>query len=189
VTGQFIIGVYNARLWVIDPKDNARSSIMNIVSGAVRVVTKTADATTAAAGAVGGAAFSGVVGGIQGTATGLRNGLSNGSQSPAAAALTLAAVGTAGLVEWPILLAVGGTALVVHQLNQRSGQAKPVAAQRAPASAQVPHRASSNTGSTTTRTARPAPAKTTKATKASKASKAPKATKRAPTKSRRTTAT
>ncbi|WNG93022.1 hypothetical protein [Mycobacterium sp. ITM-2016-00318] len=95
---------------------------MNIVSGAVRVVTKTADATTAAAGAVGGAAINGVVGGIQGTAAGLRNGLSNGSQSPAAAALTLAAVGTAGLVEWPVVLAVGGTALVVHQLNQRSGE-------------------------------------------------------------------
>jgi hypothetical protein len=163
VTGQFIIGVYNARLWVIDPTDNARSPIMNIVSGAVRVVTKTADATTAAAGAVGGAAVSGVVGGIQGTAAGLRNGLSNGSQSPAAAALTLAAVGTAGLVEWPVLLAVGGTALVVHQLNQRSGQVRP-AAERAPASA-------------------PAPAKATKAPRATKASK------RAPAKSRRTSTT
>jgi hypothetical protein len=171
VTGQFTIGVYNARLWVIDPKDNARSPIMNIVSGAVRVVTKTADATTAAAGAVGGAAVSGVVGGIQGTAAGLRNGLSNGSQSPAAAALTLAAVGTAGLVEWPILLAVGGTALVVHQLNQRSGQVG-TAGERAPASATVPAKAS--------KASKRAPAKASKATKASK---------RAPAKSRRTSAT
>ena len=108
---------------------------MNIVSGAVRVITKTADATTAAAGAVGGAAVNGVIGGIQGTAAGLRNGLSNGSQSPAAAALTLAAVGTAGLVEWPVLLAVGGTALVVHQLNQRSGQVEPAAERARPATA------------------------------------------------------
>jgi hypothetical protein len=154
---------------------------MNIVSGAVRVVTKTADATTAAAGAVGGAAINGVIGGVQGTAAGLRNGLSNGSQSPAAAALTLAAVGTAGLVEWPIVLAVGGTALVVHQLNQRSGQVE-TAAERAPVSAQEPGRASSGIASarsSTTRSARPATEKPAKASKASK---------RTPAKSRRTTA-
>src|SRR3954471_13415667 len=92
---------------------------MNIVQSAVRVVTRTADATTAAAGAVGGAAINGVVGGIKGTAAGIRSGSSDGSHSSAAAALTPAAVGTAGLVEWPVLLAVGGTALVVHQLNQQ----------------------------------------------------------------------
>src|SRR6476659_9920005 len=96
---------------------------MDIVSGAVRVVTKAADATTAAAGAVGGAAINGIAGGIQGTASGVRRGLGDGSHSSAAAALTLAAIGAAGLVEWPVLLAVGGTALVVHRLNQRSSDA------------------------------------------------------------------
>ena len=95
---------------------------MNVFQGAVRAVTKTADATTAAAGAVGGAAVNGVIGGVQGVATGLRNGASSGSHSTAAAALTLGAIGAVGLVEWPVLLAVGGTALVVHQLaNQRNG--------------------------------------------------------------------
>jgi hypothetical protein len=92
---------------------------MNIVSAATRAVAKTADATTAAAGAIGGAAVNGVIGGLQGAASGVRAGLGNGSQSSAAAALTLGAIGAAGLVEWPVLLAVGGTVLVVHQLNQR----------------------------------------------------------------------
>jgi hypothetical protein len=36
------------------------------------------------------------------------------------AALTLGALGAAGLVEWPVLLAIGGSALVVHQLSSRS---------------------------------------------------------------------
>jgi hypothetical protein len=93
---------------------------MNIASGAVRVVTQTADATTAAAGAVGGAAISGVIGGVQGAVAGIRGGLSSGSHSTPVAALTLGALGAAGLVEWPVLLAIGGSALVVHQLSSRS---------------------------------------------------------------------
>ncbi|MGE2837087.1 hypothetical protein [Mycobacterium sp. SMC-4] len=92
---------------------------MNIVSAATRAVTKTADMTTAAAGAVGGAAVNGAVGAVRGAASGVRAGLDNGSRSPAAAALTIGAIGAAGLVEWPVLLTVGGTALVVHQLSQR----------------------------------------------------------------------
>jgi hypothetical protein len=51
---------------------------------------------------------------------GIRNGVANGSHSTPAAALTLGVLGAAGLVEWPLLLAVGGTALVVHQLSKRS---------------------------------------------------------------------
>jgi hypothetical protein len=97
--------------------------MMNIGTAAVRAITKAADVTTAAAGAVGGAAVNGVFGGLQGTVAGVRAGLSNGSQSTPAAALTLAALGAAGLVEWPVLVTVGGAALAVHQLNQRwSGQ-------------------------------------------------------------------
>lgn len=94
---------------------------MNILDGAVRIVARTADATTAAAGAVGGAAVNGIVGGLQGTAAGIRDGLGKGSHSPAAAAMTLGALGAVGLVEWPLLLAVGGGALVVHQISQRAG--------------------------------------------------------------------
>ncbi|HEV7418931.1 MAG TPA: hypothetical protein VGO30_03705 [Mycobacterium sp.] len=93
---------------------------MNIVGGAVRVFTQTANAATAAAGALGGAAVNGVIGGVQGTASGVRSGLSSGSHSTPAAALTLGAIGAAGLIDWPLLLAIGGTALVVHQLSGRS---------------------------------------------------------------------
>lgn len=93
---------------------------MNLVEGAVRAVTRTADVTTAAAGAVSGAAINGAVGALRGTVEGVRDGVGKGSHSSAAAALTLGAVGVAGLVEWPILLAVGGSALLVHQLGQRS---------------------------------------------------------------------
>lgn len=93
---------------------------MNIVSAATRAVTKTADVTTAAAGAIGGAAVSGVMGGLRGAVSGVRAGLDEGSRSTAAAALTMGAIGAVGLVEWPVLLTVGGAALAVHQLNQRS---------------------------------------------------------------------
>lgn len=96
------------------------SAISGPVSTAVRGVVKVADATTAAAGAVGGAAVNSVVGGLQGAASGAKSGLSSGSHSTAAAALTLGAIGAAGLVEWPVLVAVGGAALVVHQLGRRS---------------------------------------------------------------------
>jgi hypothetical protein len=90
-----------------------------------RVVTGTADATSAAAGAVGGAAVTGVIGGVEGTARWIRNGLSTGSHSTPLAVLTLATVGAVGLVEWPILLTVGGGALLVHQLSRRNkGQAR-----------------------------------------------------------------
>jgi hypothetical protein len=95
---------------------------MNIFRGAVRAVTRSADATVAAAGALSGAAMSGVVGGVQGAVTGAQRGLDSGRHSTPAAVLTLAAIGATGLVEWPVLLLVGGTALAVRQLGQRAGQ-------------------------------------------------------------------
>jgi hypothetical protein len=96
---------------------------MNLLEGPVRVVTGVADATTAVAGAVAGAAAGGVAGAAQGLAGGVRRGLSVGSHSTPAAAVTLGAIGAAGLVEWPVLLAVGGSALLVHQLSHRSASA------------------------------------------------------------------
>jgi hypothetical protein len=96
---------------------------MGVVGGAVRTAGKTvnraADATTAAAGAVGGAAVNGIVGGVTGAAEGIKRGISSGSHSTPAAALALGALGVAGLVEWPILLAVGGGALVLHRLSRK----------------------------------------------------------------------
>jgi hypothetical protein len=64
-----------------------------------------------------------VVGGVQ-------SGLSSGSGSIPAAALTVAAVGAAGLVEWPVLLPVGATLLGVHYLTHRSGSERKRASTR-----------------------------------------------------------
>lgn len=104
---------------------------MGVVDGAVRRVGQTvgraADATTSAAGAVGGAAVNGIVGGVTGAAAGVQRGIGRGSHSTPAAALTFGALGLAGLVEWPVLLAVGGGALLLRQLShQRNGAAAPV---------------------------------------------------------------
>jgi hypothetical protein len=94
---------------------------MDIIRGATRLITGTATATTAAAGAVGGAAINGVIGGVQGTVKGIRDGADSGSHSTPAALLTLGAVGATGLVEWPVLLTVGGATLLIRQFVRGDG--------------------------------------------------------------------
>jgi hypothetical protein len=118
---------------------------MGIVRGAVRVVTGTADATTAAAGAIGGAAINGVVGGIAGAVGGIRDGLSTGSHSTPVAALALATVGATGLVEWPVVLTLGGTALAVHELSRRFGGQEAKAPAASTSSSRGPDSATSAT--------------------------------------------
>jgi hypothetical protein len=102
----------------------SKGAKMDIFRDTLHLASRTADASIASAGAVGGAAVNGVVGGVQGVVGGVRSGLSSGSRSTPAAALTLAAIGAAalagGLVEWPVLLPVGGTVLAVHYLTHRS---------------------------------------------------------------------
>src|SRR5271168_5104619 len=97
--------------------------IMGVVGGVVRNVGKTvnraAGAATAAAGAVGGAAVNGVVGGVTGAAEGVKRGIGSGSHSTPAAALAFGALGVAGLVEWPVLLAVGGGALLLSKMQRK----------------------------------------------------------------------
>jgi hypothetical protein len=146
-------------------KTVGQESSMDIVGGAKRVITRTADATTAAAGAVGGAAVIGVIGGVQGTFSGIRNGISSGSHSTPAAAMTLGVLGAAGLVEWPVLLTVGGTALVIHHLSRRSN-GQPTHASVRPLKA-----ASGNSAAQTPARRRAAPQKSTgQGTRARKAS-------------------
>ena len=94
---------------------------MDLVRETLHIASRTVDASVAAAGAVGGAAVNGVIGGVQGVVGGVQSGLRSGSRSIPAAALTVAAVGLAGLVEWPVLLPVGATVLGLHYLTQRSG--------------------------------------------------------------------
>lgn len=101
---------------------------MDIVRSATRFATNTANATTAAAGAVGGAAINGVVGGVKGTASGIRDGLASGSHSTPAALLTVGAVGAAGLVDWPVLLTLGGAALLIRHFGSHDGEQPPAAA-------------------------------------------------------------
>lgn len=81
-------------------------------------VSRAAAATTTAAGAVGGAAVNGVVGGVTGAVNGIQRGLGNGGRPMAAAALTLGVVGVTGLVEWPVVVAVGAGALLLRQMNR-----------------------------------------------------------------------
>jgi hypothetical protein len=96
---------------------------MSVVGGTVRMVGETvsraATVTTEAAGAVGGAAVNGVVGGVKGAAEGIKRGVSTGSHSTPAAALALGALGVVGLVEWPVLLAVGGGALLLRRMSRK----------------------------------------------------------------------
>ncbi len=96
---------------------------MSVVGGAARnvgkAVNRAADATTATAGAVGGAAVSGIVGAVTGAVEGMKRGVGTGSHSTPAAALAIGAIGVAGLVEWPVLLAVGGGALLLHRMRRK----------------------------------------------------------------------
>lgn len=102
---------------------------MGVVDGAVhnvsRTVSRAATATTAAAGAIGGAAVNGVLGAVTGAADGVKKGIDSGSHSTPAAALTLGALGVAGLVEWPLLLAVGGGALLLRRLGNSHNDSAP----------------------------------------------------------------
>ena len=140
---------------------------MNVIKGAIRLVTTTADAAVSTAGAVGGAAVNGVVGGVRGVASGVRDGASSGSHSTPAAALTLGLIGAAGLVEWPLLVGLGGTALVVRQLRQND---------RPPAPARL--RAVADTGSRSGSSE--SPAKKAPAKKAAKTPASKTAIRRAP---------
>lgn len=114
--------------------------VVGVVDGTVRKVGQTAGraaaATTKAAGAVGGAAVNGVVGAVAGAAAGVQRGASTGSYSMPLAVLTLGALGASGLVEWPLVLAVGGGALLLRQTNRphemAATPAKPTPATTAP---------------------------------------------------------
>ncbi|MDH6281596.1 hypothetical protein [Prescottella agglutinans] len=99
---------------------------MSFADGAVRTVSGIAEVTTSSIGALGGAAVGSVVGGVRGAVSGVaggtRQGIERGSHSTPAALLTMAAVGAVGLVDWPVIITVGGAALVLRQLHERGAQ-------------------------------------------------------------------
>lgn len=134
---------------------------VDIVRSVTRAVTESANVTTAVAGALGGAAVNGIIGGVQGTVRGARDGADSGSHSTPAALLAIGAVGATGLVDWPVLLTVGGAALLVRRLSRRDDaepapDPAPPSLRRRPADstpAKAPPRKAS--ARTTTRTRRP----------------------------------
>ncbi len=76
------------------------------------------DATVAVTGAT--AAVTGAVtGAVDGAIRGAGQALGSGPRATPAAALAVAAIGAAGLIEWPVLLLASGTALVVRQLRHQ----------------------------------------------------------------------
>ncbi len=111
---------------------------MGLLSITRRVGTDAAGTLTGAAAAVTGAAYGAATGAVTGATRGARQALGTGPRAMPAAALGVAAVGAAGLVDWPILLAAGGAALVLRQLrpppaarSDTAGSAEPVRQGRA----------------------------------------------------------
>ena len=92
---------------------------------ATSAVGAVAGAATSTAGAVSGGAVGGGLGALSGVARGLTRGAAAGAtrgrHSTAATVITLTAVGAAGLVDWPILLATGGAAIILDKaINRQS---------------------------------------------------------------------
>ena len=106
---------------------------MRLLSLPFTIVKSAATAITDTAGAMGGAVINAAAGGIRGAATGAAHGLNTGSRSTTTAALTLAAVGATGLVDWPIIIFVGGTGLLLRQLTNRPPATPAIAKATAPA--------------------------------------------------------
>jgi len=111
---------------------------MELANKAARAAANAVTATTEAAGAVTGAAVGGVLGSVKGVAEGVASGSRAGAHSTPAAAVGLTAVGALGILEWPVVLAVGGTGLVLRQLAPRS---QTTSAQTTPARATTDERA------------------------------------------------
>lgn len=86
---------------------------------ATSAVGAVAGAATSTAGAVSGGAVGGGLGALGGVARGLTKGAARGRHSTAATVVTLTAVGVAGLVDWPVLLAAGGAAIVLDKAINR----------------------------------------------------------------------
>lgn len=97
---------------------------MGITDSAARTVGNLATRATTAAGALGGAAVGGAAGAVRGAANGVTNGVSGGAKSTPAAALAITALGVTGLVDWPLLLAAGGTALVLDRLTHANNRSE-----------------------------------------------------------------
>jgi hypothetical protein len=95
---------------------------MGLMSLTIRATENIATAATAATGAAAGATVGAVLGtaggSVSGGLRGVRRGAVAGARSEPAAVAGLTALGVGGLVEWPVVIAVGGSALVLRQLRR-----------------------------------------------------------------------
>ncbi|EID79868.1 MULTISPECIES: hypothetical protein [Rhodococcus] len=130
---------------------------MKLVSGAARVAAGAGEAATANLGAIGGAAVGGLVGSIKGAATGATEGARRGSHSTPAAVLTMGAVAATGVVQWPIVAAVGGTALVLDQLQPGTSRHEKPGTSDTTSGADAPTAATSAGAASETTTLAPTP--------------------------------
>jgi len=117
---------------------NHEVMIRSVVLGPVRAATRTAGAVGTATAAVGSATLHGVVGGVAGTVTGVREGWADSRTRSAPAALTVVAIGTLGLVEWPLMLAIGATVLAAQRLARLPARLRAQPSAAAPVSAIPP---------------------------------------------------
>ena len=91
---------------------------MGLLSITRRAGKDAAGAVTGAAAVVTGAAYGAVTGAFSGATRGASQALGTGPRSTPAAALAVATVGAAGLVDWPVLVLASGTVLVLRQLGR-----------------------------------------------------------------------
>ena len=94
-------------------------TLMGLLSLTRRAGKDATVAVTGATAAITGAAYGAATGAVDGAIRGAGQGLGSGPRATPAAALAVAAVGAAGLIEWPVLLLASGTALVVRQLRHK----------------------------------------------------------------------
>ncbi|ODR11962.1 hypothetical protein AWC26_07665 [Mycobacterium shimoidei] len=139
-------------------------------------VNRAAAATTSAAAAAGGAAVNGVVGGVTGAVSGIQRGVGSKGAAVPAAVLTLGVVGATGLVEWPVVLAIGAGALMLRQLSRHDKDGAPAKAAPAKSGSSTPPAKSG--GSTQSAARKPQRTTAAKKAPAKKASRSRSATAR-----------
>ncbi|WP_025736028.1 hypothetical protein [Mycobacterium genavense] len=93
---------------------------MTLIERATKSANSVADQTVSTVSQIGTAVAEGVVV----TTRDIRTGMREGSIRPRTAVIA-ATVGLIAVVEWPILLAAGGVALLASKLQKRTPQAEP----------------------------------------------------------------
>ena len=167
------LGVF-LRLHVRERKGNVEFTPVDcgvLMAGVKRVVDGTSEAARSVAAAivgVGDGLAGGVVGGVAGAVNGISGGLGMARNVAPSATVAAAGItaGVLGLVDWPLLVLAGGTALVVRQL--RGAPAGSTRTAVVPGRRAVPAKKASTPPKKTA-----APARTTTARKRASASERP----------------